>query len=150
MSNEVISFLRQQAYQNGYIIFNDIFGQIDFNATKPIKQSSGAVYGILVQSNVQISTVKNLPNLENFYPVYWGRDTKPISRIIAHYQDYNSTGNGKLQDCTEIQGKGKLVIFGAIFVSSYKDFEKHLHINFPPLITSSNTGRSSSLVEIEN
>jgi len=103
MSNEVIDFLRQQADKNDYIVFNDVFGQIDFNATtKPIKQPSGAVYGILVQSNVPISTVQQLPSLDNLYPVYWGRDISPINRIVAHYQNYNGRGNANLQGCEEI------------------------------------------------
>jgi len=148
MSNEVVAFLRQQANQNDYMVFNDIFGRFDFNSTKPIKQSSGAVYGIFAQSTVQISTTINLPDLENFYPVYWGRDIKPTSRIVAHFQNYNGTGNANLKGCIEIQDK--LVIFGAIFVSNYKEFEKYLHISFPPLIPSTRAGRSSTLVEIEN
>jgi hypothetical protein len=153
MSNEVISFLRQQAFEQGFTVFNDVFGRIELQDKKPIKQSSGSVYGIFVQSNTKITDINGtdineLPSLKNFYPVYWGKDISPARRIIAHVRNYKSTGSADLSSNKEIQDKP--IIFGAIFVTKYDEFEKHLHEKFRPLIGSSRHGRSSSIVEIEN
>lgn len=148
MSNEVISFLRQEAFQKGYAVFNDVFGRIELQNAKPIKQSSGSIYGIFVQSNTPIPDINELPSLKDFYPIYWGKDISPARRIIAHVRNYKGTGNANLPSIKAIQGKP--IIFGAIFVEQYEAFEKHLHDNFRPLSGSGKSGRSSSVVEIEN
>lgn len=96
MSNEVVSFLRQQAFEQGFTVFNDVFGHIELQDTKPIKQSSGSVYGIFVQSDTQIADIDELPSLKNFYPVYWGKDISPARRIIAHVRNHKGTGNANL------------------------------------------------------
>lgn len=149
MANEVVGFLRSEAYKAHFKVFNDVFGEICLDDNTPIKQSAGAVYGIFVKSEQSISKSKKvleIPNLKNFYPVYWGKDINPTKRIGAHVQDHASTGNAKLRECEEI--KGKKLFFGAIFVSNYGGFEKHLRENFPPLIGSGRPGRSSTIVEI--
>ena len=149
MSNEVIEFLRKEAGKHQFTIFNDVFGRIELNAKLPIKQSSGAVYGVLAYSKTQISgEIKSIPSLENFYPIYWGKDISPIKRIVAHVQNHEGTGNANLRSCEQIQDKD--LIFGAIFVSDYKKFEDHLHRFYPSLLGTGGGGRTSTVIEIEN
>jgi len=145
MMNEVTEFLRKEALKNRFTVFNEVSGTLDINKHPPIRQSSGAVYGIFVKSEEPLSK-KVINEQKNLYPVYWGGDISPPKRISAHAKGYKDTGNAKLKDNLEI--KGKELIWGAIFVSHYKVFEKHLHDNFEPLIGSSRSGKSSSIIEM--
>jgi len=146
MTNEVTEFLRKEALKNDFTVFNDVSGTLDINKHPPIKQSSGAVYGIFIKSEEPLSKTARINGYKNLYPVYWGGDVSPPKRIGAHAKDYEGTGNAKLKDNLEIRGKE--LIWGAIFVSDYKTFEKHLHHNFRPLIGSSRPGKSSTIIEI--
>jgi hypothetical protein len=147
VSNEVTDFLRKEAKRSGHDVFNEVSGSIELDAMVPIKQTSGSVYGIFARSDVPISPdINKIEGQGNLYPIYWGKDISPPKRIGAHVKNYKNTGNAKLKDRPEI--KGKELLFGAIFVSDYKTFEKYLHDNFKPLIGSSRAGKSSSIIEI--
>ncbi|CAK2832610.1 conserved hypothetical protein [Vibrio crassostreae] len=149
MSNQVVDFLTKQAESINCQVFNSIFGEICLDDVKPIKQSSGAVYGILVESETPINkSLKPIPNINNFYPVYWGKDIAPVSRMKAHVQNHQGTGNANLSAITEL--KGKKIIYGAIMVSDYEKFESHLHASFPPLKGTNRRGRVSQIIEIKN
>jgi len=149
MSNEIVKFLNEEANKNGFEVFNQIFGEIHLNEDRPIKQSSGTVYGIIVESPVPpksgLAAIEGYPNL---YPVYWGKDIAPVSRLKAHVQNYPSTGNANLRGIDEIAGK-KLT-FGAILVSQYQEFESYLHTTYPPLKGTSRAGKQSQIIEIMN
>jgi len=147
VSNEVTDFLRKEAQKSGFRVLNEVSGSIDLNAAIPITQTTGAVYGIFAKSEEPISPkVKNIEGHNNLYPIYWGKDISPPKRIGAHVKNYKNTGNAKLKNRPEINGKE--LIYGAIFVSDYNSFEKHLHDKLKPLIGSSRSGKSSSIIEI--
>jgi hypothetical protein len=82
MANIVVDFLRNFAQQHSFSIFDSIYGDI---CTTSITQSSGAVYGIWVESSTIIDPlVSSIPNNPTWYPVYWGKDISPVSRIRSH------------------------------------------------------------------
>lgn len=147
MTNEVVDFLKTFAAAEGHEVFDAIFGSISIGARYPITQSSGSVYGIWVQSDLPpTETIASIPGFENWYPVYWGKDISPVSRMKAHVQGHKN-GNIALPTVIEVQNKN--LIFGAILVARYRDFEKLLHQRFPPLKGSAASGRSQTVVHIE-
>lgn len=146
MTNEVTNFLLEIAKKNNFTVFNEVSGTLDIDAHPPIKQSSGAVYGIFAKSKEPLSKIKEIEEHTNLYPVYWGADISPPSRIGAHAKAYEGTGNAKLKENPEI--KGKKLIWGAIFVSDYKGFEQHLHKEFKPLLGTSRSGKSLKNIKV--
>lgn len=148
MSNEVTRFLSNEAKKQGFTVFEAIYGEMCLNEDKPIKQSSGAVYGIFAESATPLKQgIKSIDH-SNFYPVYWGKDIAPVSRLKAHVQNHQNTGNANLRGIAEIQNKK--VIFGAILVSDYQKFEEYLHNTYPPLTGTNKTGRLSQIIEVIN
>jgi len=139
--------LKKEAKEHEYTIFNEIYGELCLSEEIAIKQSSGSVYGILVESDTPPKLgLKPIEFNSNMYPVYWG--IAPISRLKAHVQSHQTTGNANLRSIEEIAGKR--LIFGAILVSRYSDFEKHMHDKYPPLIGSNKKGRISKIIEVIN
>ncbi|WP_447470349.1 hypothetical protein [Vibrio harveyi] len=148
MGNEVIKFLENQAKIACVEQFSSMFGSISIKPNS-IEQSSGAVYGIMAVSHTPISSaLKPVPGFPNLYPIYWGKDISPTSRITAHLQNHKNTGNVDLSNIVEIQGKE--ILFGVILVSEYRKFEQYLHDNFPPLRGTSRHGKGSKLINIKN
>lgn len=149
MSNEVVEFLSSEAKDNGFTVYEAIFGEIKLDEENAIKQSSGAVYGILAESEAPLkSGIEAITGYPNHYPVYWGKDIAPVSRLTAHVQNHAGTGNANLRGIKEIESKK--LIFGAILVSNYQGFEQHLHEAYPPLKGTSKTGRLSQIIEVIN
>lgn len=147
MQNEVAKFLLKEAKDHKYDTFNSVFGDLFLDETKPIQQSCGAVYGIVVESDKPLSAeLKPLKDYPKLYPVYWGKDIAPVSRIKAHVQNHASTGNINLRSISELVGKR--IIFGAIFVERYRDFEEHLYKTYPPLKGSNKHGGAEKIVKI--
>ena len=148
MTNEVVKFLKATATAEQYAVFDAMFGSIHIGTKFPICQSSGAVYGIWVKSESPPSpSLKTIPGFDDWYPVYWGKDIAPVSRMKAHVQGHKN-GNIDLPNVIEVQNKP--LIFGAILVARYRDFEKLLHGHFPPLKGSPSNGRSHTVVHVEN
>ncbi|NQY26165.1 MAG: hypothetical protein HRT92_03195 [Piscirickettsiaceae bacterium] len=141
--------MTSEAKEKDFTVYKAIFGEIILNEKKAIKQSSGAVYGIFAESETPLRTgIKPIKGHPKFYPVYWGKDIAPVSRLKAHVQNHKSTGNADLRGIKEIENKK--LIFGAILVSDYQKFEKHLHEAYPPLKGTNRTGRLSQIIEILN
>lgn len=148
MANEVVKFLKAIASTEQYQVFDAMFGQIHIGTDFPIRQSSGAVYGIWAQCNQPPSTsIVAIPGLNNWYPMYWGKDISPVSRVKAHVQGHKN-GNLGLTNMKEVRDIP--LIFGAILVARYCEFEKLLHKRYPPLKGSSLGGRSHTVVSVEN
>jgi hypothetical protein len=149
MSNCVITLLKKEAEDNNFIIFSEIFGDLCLSDNVAIKQSSGAVYGILAESGSALDeSVKPISPDSNLYPVYWGKDIAPVSRLKAHVQNHQSTGNANLRSRQELVGKH--LFFGAILVSRYTEFEAYLHKKYPPMIGTGARGRVPQIIEIQN
>ena len=149
LNNEVVQFLLEEAKRIQLNTFNCVFGDLCLDEDKPIKQSCGAVYGIVIESNTSPGeSLRPLKNYPKLFPIYWGKDVSPVSRIKAHVQNHKSTGNANLRKITELEGKR--IIFGAIFVEKYQDFEEHLHKTYPPLRGSMRRGGGGKIVKITN
>lgn len=150
MTNVVIDFLVNEAAYSGFNVETAVYGELFLDrSTGSIEQSAGAVYGIFVESKTPprkgMVPIKGYPN---FYPVYWGKDIAPVSRLKAHVQNHQSTGNANLRAITEI--KGKKLLFGAVFVERYLDFEGHLHKSYPPLKGQNSVGKRGVVVKVKN
>ncbi|NJD39672.1 MAG: hypothetical protein FIA89_15325 [Geobacter sp.] len=148
MPIHVVKFLKELAEKEGFEIFDSLYGSIQIDQIPSILQSSGAVYGIWVEADVAPSrAVSELPGYRNWYPVYWGKDISPLSRMKAHVQGHRN-GNINLPKITEI--RGKRLIFGAILVARYVEFELLLHSQFPSLKGTPAIGKEAKVVRIEN
>lgn len=142
----VAAFLKEFASENGFETHDRLHGSIDFGRPFPIEQSSASVYGIWVNSSgPPREDVSEVPGHEGWYPVYWGKDIAPVSRLKAHVQNHKN-GNARLRSRDEL--KDRSLIFGAVIVSRYTAFERMLHSRFRPLYGSSQGGRSTTVVRV--
>jgi len=149
MTNEVVKFLKKIAADEGFLVLDSMFGKIQLGQEFPIKQSSGAVYGIWVHDAVPPkNNLSEMPGNAGWYPVYWGKDVSPVSRIKAHVQGHKNNGNANLPSVKEIQGKS--LIFGAILVARYDEFEAMLHRRHPPLKGTASKGRAHQVIQVES
>lgn len=142
----VPEFLKKFARERGFETHDCLYGSISLGCSFPVKQSNGSVYGIWVNSSVPPrANFSSLPGHEDWYAVYWGRDIAPVSRLKAHVQGHKN-GNAHLPDREELRGRP--LIFGAVIVSRYRQFEGMLHSRFPPLYGSSSEGRRTTVVQV--
>lgn len=146
MTNEVIVFLKSVAKEEGFEVLDAMYGSIHIGEAETISQSSGAVYGIFVKSEAPPSpSLLEIPGHKNWYPVYWGKDMTPTSRIRAHVQGHKN-GNINLPSIVELRGKP--LIFGAILVPRYFELETILHRRFPPFKGRNSQGRTRTVSRI--
>jgi hypothetical protein len=142
----VPKFLKEFAVENDFAVYDCLYGSINLGQTSPVEQSCGAVYGIWAQSPAPLTAgLSPLPGYPQWYPVYWGKDISPVSRLKAHVQGHRN-GNINLPSIREVQGLP--LVFGSILVSRYEQFERLLHSRFPPLRGSGRTGRQATVVRI--
>jgi hypothetical protein len=147
MQNKITKFLQRVARPAGFEIYNSIYGKIRLENKIPITQSSGAVYGIWVYSEEIPNGIRNLPGHTKWYPVYWGKDISPVSRMKAHVQGHQ---NGNINLPSHEFLRSKELIYGAVLVSSYRRFEQFLHERYKPMLGTNRRGSISSIIEIEN
>jgi len=141
---------------HGEIILDDSEDKQGGNSK--VHLSTGSVYGIFAiktkESDIDKlfeetkNSVKSIDEKETIYPIYWGKDINPGSRIVIHARPNPKTGNAKLEQIQELR-KFKL-IFGNIFITKYKDFEAYLHEHYPALIGTSRGGKGSKITVIDN
>ena len=86
-----------------------------------------------------------IPGYPQWYPVYWGKDITPVSRLKAHVQGHQN-GNINLPSIPELENLP--LVFGSIFVAHYDEFERLLHAGFPPLRGTPRAGRQSTVVKV--
>lgn len=158
----VSNFLKQQAQANNFTIFDTIYGEIQLsNPQCRITQSSGSTYGIWIElnnNNIKSALMSDLkkcgknvnPNSNaihlDWYPLYWGRDIHPGSRIKAHVNTSSNTGGLNLSQLN--LSENYHIKYGVILVSDYSKFELFLHQNFPPIVLSSSTPGKVSTASI--
>lgn len=158
----VSNFLKQQAHLNKLTIFDTIYGDMSISHSQSsMTQSSGSTYGIWVELND--STIKNalIADLvkcgkkvnpkstaiySNWYPLYWGKDINPGSRIKAHFKASSSTNALNLSQLNLSQNYN--FKYGLILVSDYSNFESFLHENYPTIISNSYTPGKGSAISI--
>ena len=139
-------FLKSFALQHNFVVHDCMYGSIDLSSAFPIQQSSGAVYGIWAHADeAPRAHLAEIPGFPGWYPVYWGKDISPVSRLRAHVKNHKN-GNINLPAIEVL--KGTRLIFGAILVSNYTGFEALLHKLYPPLKGSPAAGRQSTVVRI--
>jgi hypothetical protein len=147
MSKRIIKILEDLADGYKFTILHNLQGRIE----DLIIANCGSVYGIAVESPNDIMRdnmpLKAFPNEPNLYPVYWGVDQKPLSRILAHVYNYENTGNAKILTHPELVGKK--VYFGIVLIKEFRELEIILHKKYPPLIGDGRRGRISTKIRIE-
>ena len=142
----VPQFLKTVAAENGFAVHDCLYGSIHIGRDRPIEQASGAVYGIWAKAALPLQAgLAPLPGYQGWFPVYWGKDISPVSRLKAHVQGHKN-GNINLPALAEVQGLP--LVFGAVLVSNYKRFEALLHSTYPPLRGSRMSGRQASVVKV--
>lgn len=145
------------------MVFSEQSGEVKFADKLPviggdtqIQFSSGSVYGFFAIKTESSSvsdlfaevgkTAMPLNNEGSIYPLYWGRDINPGSRIADHVRPRTKTGNAELEKIDAL--RQFRVIFGIVYVSRYQDFENELHSDFPPLVGSSARGKLSTFTSV--
>lgn len=142
----VPKFLKSVAAEHDFEVHDCMYGSIDLGAAYPIQQAAGAVYGIWAQMPMSPRPgCEAIPGFANWYPVYWGKDISPVSRLKAHVQGHRN-GNINLPGIHEI--RGAQLVFGAILVSDYLRFERLLHARFPPFKGNGSAGRLGTVVRV--
>lgn len=142
----VPKFLKELAAKNGFTVHDSIYGSIHLGKLPSVEQSCDAVYGIWAQSASPLKLgILSLPGYPQWYPVYWGKDISPVSRLKAHVQGHKN-GNVNLPNVPEV--KGLELVFGSILVERYEEFERLLHSRYPPLRGSGRTGRQATVVRV--
>lgn len=142
----VPKFLKKFAAENKFAIYDCLYGSINLGQPYPVEQSCGAVYGIWAQSSEPLTAgLSPLPGYPQWYPVYWGKDISPVSRLKAHVQGHQN-GNIDLPNIREVQGLP--LVFGSVLVARYEQFERLLHSTFPPLRGSGRPGRQATVVRV--
>jgi len=142
----VPQFLKTVAIEEGFQVKDSLYGSIHLGCESPIEQSCGAVYGIWAKASAPLrSNLTALPGHPDWYPVYWGKDIAPVSRLKAHVQGHQN-GNINLPSIAELSGLP--LVFGALLVSRYRQFEQLLHEKYPPFRGTPLGGRSPSVVKV--
>ncbi len=139
-------FLKSFAAEHGFQVHDCMYGAIQLGDTFPIQQSAAAVYGIWAHMPASPRAgLAEVPGYPGWYPVYWGKDIAPVSRIKAHVQGHKN-GNIGLANIAEL--RGARLVFGAILVSEYQRFEALLHQRCPPFKGTASFGRQSTVVRV--
>lgn len=145
-STLVPQFLKNIAGARGFEVSDCLYGSIHLGRSFPIEQSCGAVYGICAKAPTPLrKDMRALPGYADGYPVYWGKDISPVSRLKAHVQGHRN-GNIHLPSILELANLP--LVFGAVMVSSYEKFERLLHTEYPPLRGTPRSGRAVSVVKV--
>jgi hypothetical protein len=145
-SSLVPKFLKSFAAKHGFLIHDCLYGAIKLGGSFPIQQSAAAVYGIWAHMpEAPRSGLAEVPGFPGWYPVYWGKDISPVSRIKAHVQGHKN-GNIGLPNIVEL--RDAQLVFGAVLVSEYQRFEALLHQLCPPFKGTPKFGRQGTVVQV--
>jgi len=113
----------------------------------------GNVYGIWIneeniskkalwkqmQGKTKLNSIDELKIIsEEWYPLYRGKDKKGAERIFAHMKGHKN-GNINLPQYEIL--KDQKIIFEAITVSCYADFERNIFGTYPSLLGSPQNAR---------
>ena len=110
----VPEFLKDFALKRNFAVHDCVYGSINLGRSFPIEQSCGAVYGIWASSPTPIRTgLAPIPGYPQWYPVYWGKDITPVSRLKAHVQGHQN-GNINLPSIPELENLP--LVFGSILL----------------------------------
>jgi hypothetical protein len=142
----VPKFLKSFAAEHGFRVHDCLYGSIELGSPFPIQQSAAAVYGIWAEMpSPPKPRLAEVPGFPGWYPVYWGKDIAPVSRIKAHVQGH---ANGNIGLPTVAELRDARLVFGAVLVSEYQRFESMLHERCPPFKGTRSFGRQSTVVKV--
>lgn len=146
LDGRIANFLMREAQKKGFKVHTRFVGEIELYPHFQIYQLVGGVYGVWASCSPPPVPEGVKPVEDDWFPVCWGKDITPCSRVSAHVYNYKGTGNLNLSSIPEL--KGRLLLFGAILVSRYEEFESYLHEVYPPLKGSARVGKRSRKVQI--
>ena len=142
-------FLRNEADKNGYQK-GDFLKNITFRIDEELnEEGTGVVYGFVVKldneglenlfneaieigGNKQEEIIGIEPIEENYYPLYWGKSTDILGRIIAHLNGHKGNNNLRLKDFSTL--KDKEIIYARVYIKRNEDFEEYLVETYPPML----------------
>jgi len=165
MSNEATGFLLRAAKEAKYTTYENLSGEVKFGDSDDViggdtnvYLSSGSVYCFLAIAIEGSSTEQLFSEVGRaaqpidsdgmIYPIYFGKDINPGSRIADHVRPRSVTVNAGLEGIKSLR-KFRL-IYGSIYVARYSEFESFLHEMYAPLIGTSRAGRQSTYTVIVN
>lgn len=158
----VLNWLIEQADKIGQKHYQGLFGSISYSEDPRMSQNAGAIYGVWVQASASklallFSQVKSrnrnlkniadfhpIPGHETWYPLYWGKDANPGSRLRAHVEGHKN-GNINIFQYSALHSD-VMILYGVLLVEDYCGFESHLFAKFPPLIGTGKRGKIAAKV----
>ena len=160
IDNKATLFLKAEVKaSNGKFKLNDCMcGDIELADAKGVVGggskahfSTGSVYGIFVVETDKGkmsklfeevgNEVESIDQAGTIYPIYWGKDIHPGSRILAHARHNPGTGNAELEKIKALRDLN--LIYGCVYVTTYDKFEQHLHTTYKPLLGTSGSGKKT-------
>lgn len=153
MKNQLVEFLLEEANKCKYKTVEYIQPLVEYDNNDEkykINRQIACVYGFWIDlreakkkkvfKETDCGDIK--PIVDNWYPLYWGKDIYPGSRINAHITEPKGTGTMELSKYSSLENCK--IICGGILVElkSYEMFEQNLHSNYKPILGSSKKGRS--------
>jgi len=147
---DLASFLKEiaseQGQEEGDFLSNSTF---KIGETLP-KKTSGVVYGFVVRLNAQekldlFNEAKKLGGnkfdadsktksiINDYYPLYWGKNSDIFGRINAHVTGHKGgNSNLGLKDYSTIEDKE--ILYARIYLNNNEKIEKYLISTYPPLL----------------
>lgn len=142
MSNQVVKCIKNTLRSN---IADSLSGTLSFNNDECNLEPRGGVYGIAIKLSskevesffknnnekltVKLENWKSIGN--NFYPLYWGKDSNLGFRLFDHTKCRNTTATLQLNKRDSI--KDHTVIYGAVFCKDPGVSEKELRKTYPDI-----------------
>lgn len=136
----------EQGLEEGDFLTNDT---LKIGETLP-KKTSGVVYGFVVKLNLQeklglFNEAKKLGGnkfnedsktkaiINDYYPLYWGKNSDIFGRITAHINGHKGgNSNLSLKDYSTLEDKE--IIYARIYLNNNEKFESYLISTYPPLL----------------
>lgn len=130
-----------------------------------LSEKRGSVYGFAIRLKTQNDVVKvfnsiikerrNINNVsdwqpikEDYYPLYWGRDTNMGARIFSHTRSMKSTGTIQLNTISTVL-RNYEIVYGAVPCLNYEKNEEILHDRYVQLLcTVKSSNDSISTLEL--
>lgn len=150
MSNKVIETMR--AVLSGQVV-DCLAGTINYNQERLSLGSRGGVYGIAIK--LEENEKKNFFNNYNekingknqvlldkwvslgddYYPLYWGKDSNLGFRLFSHIHTRESTGTLQLDSRDYLQQyiKENKIIYGAVLCNDISGCEEKLRNAYPDI-----------------
>lgn len=142
MSNQIVEFMKKNINNE---VVDSLSGTLTFENDKCILEPRGGVYGIAIKlSTEEVEDFFNKYNEkksvtfeswksigDNFYPLYWGKDSNLGFRLFDHTKCRDTTATIQLNKRDYL--KDYTVIYGAIFCKNPSASENSLRTSNPDI-----------------